>query len=74
MFWHSEQVLVVVFSRHFSMKPMIEQSLFTEMKVNLIALPSLWFDDMYIETIELFEKSRLRGNDQRSCSFLPSET
>ena len=45
MFWSSEHVIVALFSRNVSIKPAIEQSLITEMKENLIVLPSLWSDD-----------------------------
>ena len=31
--------------------------------------PSLWSDDMDIETIEVFRYSQLEGTDQRSCSL-----
>ena len=45
MFWSSEHVIVALFPRNVSIKPTIEQSLITEMKENLIVLPSLRSDD-----------------------------
>ena len=45
MLWPSEHVIVVLFSRNVSIKPTTEQSLITEVKENLIVLPSLWSDD-----------------------------
>ena len=33
--------------------------------------PSLWFDDMDVETIEVFQSNHRRGTDQETCSFSP---
>ena len=42
-------------------------------KKHLIVIPSLWSDDMDIETIEAFGNSHLGGTDQTSSSFWPAE-
>ena len=47
----------------------IEQSLIIYVGEKLIVVPSLWPDDMDIETTEVFQNSQLGGADQRSCSF-----
>ena len=36
-------------------------------KKNSFVLPSLWFDEMDINIIEVFGNSQLGGTDQRSC-------
>ena len=36
-------------------------------KKNLIVLPSLWSDDMDIETIEFFQNIHFGGTDQKGC-------
>ena len=35
----------------------------------IIALLSLWPDDIDIEAIEVFQNSHLEGTDLKSCSF-----
>ena len=69
MFSPSDQVLVAVFSCYVSIKTTTEGSWMIEVKENLIALPCLWSDDMYTETIVIFGNSHHGSTYQRSCSF-----
>ena len=74
MFWSPKQALVVQFSRQISIKPTIERSVIIKVEKNLIVLPSLRSDDMYVETIEFSGKSHIGGTDQRSCLFWAAES
>ena len=51
------------------MQPAIERSLINEVEEKLIVLPSLWPDDMGIETIEVSQNSHFGCTDRKSCSF-----
>ena len=73
IFSSSEQVLAVVFSCHASINPTIKGSWIIEVNRKPYLPPSQWSDDMYIETIQIFENSHHGGPEQRSCSFWPAE-
>ena len=47
----------------------MDRSLINEVEEKPCCPPSLWSDDMDIETIEVFRYSQLEDTDQRSSSF-----
>ena len=59
-------------SPHVLIGPTIEQSLIHLKKKNLIVFPSVWSDDMDIETVETFQNSHLGGIYQKNISFWPA--
>ena len=61
----------LVCSPHVSIEPTMQRRVLRR-KENLIVLPYLWYDDMDVNTIEVFRNSQLEGTDQKTLFILIS--